>query len=346
MAKPVKRKWTAEERLAQRERIEGFRFAREAERAEATRKVARFRYIRGDLHVHTVYSDGSGTVDDVVRVGQERGLDFMFVTDHSTVRQRTECRKYSAVWWGQEPGAGPHHVCVLAGDRKFVPRGDMKRDAERLRALGHFFFYPHPVGWYPACWYTEEQKDALREVGPEFAIEIINGIFRTDPFHDEWTEANVALWDRYLCEGYRVTGLAATDSHFAPGVGNVWTGVIGARRTLQSVLRALRAGRVFASSGPAVRLTCGRTPMGAIVRSRPERKACLSVRCADARGLSWAKVVQDGRPVREFTCQGRQVLDEQVDVALPRRRSYVRVECAAVDDRRAYSNPIYFRPED
>ena len=80
----------------------------------------------------------------------ELELDFIFVTDHATIRQKVECSKHPGVWWGQEPGAGPHHVCVLAANKKFVPRGDMRKDADRLRALGHFFFYPHPVGWYPS----------------------------------------------------------------------------------------------------------------------------------------------------------------------------------------------------
>jgi len=342
MAKPVKRHWTAERRLEVRERIDGFRMEREAARAKATRRAAGFGYIRGDLHMHTVYSDGSGSVDDVVKVAHARGLDFIFVTDHDTIRQKAECRRYRNVWWGQEPGAGPHHVCILAGGRKYTPCGDMKTDAERLRALGYYFFYPHPVGWYPRQWYSEGQKDALAKVGPEFAIEVMNGIFRTGAFHEEWEEGYVALWDRYLTAGYRVTGLGATDAHFAPGVGNVWTGVLGARRTMASVLKVLRAGCVFASSGPAINLTCGRTPMGGTARTR-KRTARIRIQCADSYGLAWIRVVQDGRAVREIECRGKQRLSEDVDLKLGVKGGYVRAECAAADDLRAYSNPIYFK---
>ena len=341
MARPVKRHWTAEQRLELRETIDGFRMEREAARAKATREAAGFGYLRGDLHMHTVYSDGSGTVDDMVKVARARDLDFIFVTDHGTIRQKAECRKHRNVWWGQEPGAGPHHVCILAGDRKYAPCGDMKKDAERLRALGHYFFYPHPVGWFPNNWYTEEQKDALAEVGLEFAIEVMNGIFRAEAFHEEWEDGYVALWDRYLQAGCRVTGLGATDAHFAPGVGNVWTGVLGARLTMASVLKALRAGCVYASNGPAVNLTCGRTPMGGTTKTR-KRTARIRILCADGCGLSWVHVVQDGRVVRELECRGKQRLSENVDIKLRAKGGYVRVECAAADDLRAYSNPIYF----
>ena len=341
MAKEIKSHWSAQQQVEVRERVDGFRNEREAVRAEATRKASGLKYLRGDLHMHTVYSDGSGTVADMVRVGRSRGLDFMFVTDHGTIRQKVECARYRGVWWGQEPGAGPHHVCVLAGDSKFTPCGDMRRDADHLRELGHFFFYPHPVGWYPNVRYTQEQKDALAEAGPQFAIEIMNGIFRSETFHDEWMDNNVALWDRYLREGFRVTGLAATDSHFAPGVGNVWTGCIGARRTMGSVLKSLRSGNVFASAGPAVDLTCGRTPMGGEVTTK-EATVEVSFCCADSRGLNWARLVQDGQVVKQFECRGDPSLDQGVRIALREGGGYVRVECASVDDRRGYSNPIYF----
>ena len=343
MPDAVKRQLTDREVLEQRLSIDSFRQQRTGARAEATRRAAGFPYIRGDLHMHTVYSDGTGSVDDMVRVAGNRGLDFLFVTDHGTVRQKLECRKWNHVWWGQEPGAGPHHVCILAGDRKLTPTGEMARDAAALREMGLFFFYPHPVGWYPRTWYSEEQKDVLAEAGPEFAIEVINGIFRNEAFHDEWTENNVALWDRYLCEGYRVIGLGATDSHFAPGVGNTWTGLVGVKVQLDSVLAGLRSGRLFASSGPAVNLSCGSVPMGGVFDACRKRKATVQIQCADSYGLNWVRVVQDGKMARLFQCKGRDRLSEQVKLDLSKADGYVRVECAALDDLRAYSNPIYFR---
>jgi histidinol phosphatase-like PHP family hydrolase len=39
--------------------------------------------LRGDLQMHTVWSDGSGTVADMAEAGQERGYEYIGVTDHS-----------------------------------------------------------------------------------------------------------------------------------------------------------------------------------------------------------------------------------------------------------------------
>jgi hypothetical protein len=293
--------------------------------------------------MHTVYSDGWGSVDDMAATAQARGLDFIFITDHGTIRQKSECRKYNNVWWGQEPGAGQHHVCILDNAKKFVPTKDMRRDAEALRAMGVFFFYPHPVGWFPRTWYTQEQKDALAQAGKSFAMEIMNGIFRVEAFHDEWMDANLALWDKYLCDGYRVTGLATTDSHFPPGVGNVWTGVLGAKVSRKSVLDVLRSGNVFASAGPAINLTAGAAAMSGTAGPRGG-KVAIELECADAYGLAWARIIQNGREVKRFEYRGKPRGVERLTLRV-KPGSYVRAECAASDDRRAYTNPIYVNPE-
>lgn len=37
----------------------------------------------GNLHAHTVYSDGSGAPDEAFDAAREAGLDFMAITEHS-----------------------------------------------------------------------------------------------------------------------------------------------------------------------------------------------------------------------------------------------------------------------
>jgi len=39
--------------------------------------------LRGDLQMHTVWSDGSGTIADMAAAGRERGYEYLAVTDHS-----------------------------------------------------------------------------------------------------------------------------------------------------------------------------------------------------------------------------------------------------------------------
>ncbi|MBV9623669.1 MAG: hypothetical protein JOZ14_06785 [Acidobacteria bacterium] len=39
--------------------------------------------LKGDLQMHTAWSDGSGSVEDMARAGWERGYQFIAITDHS-----------------------------------------------------------------------------------------------------------------------------------------------------------------------------------------------------------------------------------------------------------------------
>ena len=340
MATSVKRSYSPEKLLEIRARVDGYMFQADARRLAATRKLINFRFLCGDLHTHSLYSDGLGSVAQNWDVGRQRGLDFMFATDHQTIRQKVECRKFKGVWWGQEPGAGHHHIAILDNRRKYTPLKDLKVDAERLRSLSPFFFFPHPTGWVPACRYEQERMDALEDVGPDFAMEVMNGIFRTAPFREEWERGAVALWDKLLTLGRRVTGLGASDAHMPATVGNVWTGIIGARLRKESVLKGLREGRVFASSGPAINVRAAGKPMGGEVRVKGGRLA-VQLECADSYGLGWARVIVDGREAKRFEYGGSPYAREEVSLRMPKSSRYLRVECAANDDRRAYANPIY-----
>ena len=44
----------------------------------------------GALHMHSVFSDGSGEVEDIIRYAGESGLDYILLTDHNTLRALKE----------------------------------------------------------------------------------------------------------------------------------------------------------------------------------------------------------------------------------------------------------------
>jgi PHP domain len=50
------------------------------------------RWLKGDLHCHTVHSDGLNSVEEIVRNAVELGLDFLAVTDHNTSTHFEELR--------------------------------------------------------------------------------------------------------------------------------------------------------------------------------------------------------------------------------------------------------------
>lgn len=56
----------------------------EASRRGELPKLIELEDIRGDLHLHTRWSDGSGTVEEMLQAAERRGYEYVAVTDHST----------------------------------------------------------------------------------------------------------------------------------------------------------------------------------------------------------------------------------------------------------------------
>ncbi len=81
---------------------------------EIPRDLLTMRHLRGDLHVHTVASDGRNTVEEMAGAGRERGYEYICITEHS---------QSSAIAGGLKEG-------VLHGHIK-----DVRAAAERIEGI-------------------------------------------------------------------------------------------------------------------------------------------------------------------------------------------------------------------
>ncbi len=81
------------------------------------------RWLAGDLHTHTVHSDGVMTVPELARFAVGRGLDFLAITDHNTISHHAEL-----------PAAAKEHGIIL------VPGQEVTVQAGHAGALGD-------IGW-------------------------------------------------------------------------------------------------------------------------------------------------------------------------------------------------------
>jgi len=316
-----------------------------ASRLAKTRQAFGRRLCIVDIHSHSVYSDGRGTVDEYRDRAKHAGLDFLFVTDHGSLRQKRAVRKWRDVSWGQEPGAGLHHVGLLCGKRLFHPKRDtLAADYDRAKRVAPFVWIPHPVGWYPGRWYSDEAVRELWTLGDAFAVEVMNGAHKLVRAYDAFDAKAVDVWDRLLSEGKKVTALGASDAHGPNDIGTVWTGLFAPRCTAPSIIRALDSGLCFASEASVMDFSCNGHPMGSTVSVKVGCSLRFRFRVVDADGIGSVRVVSRGKVMKEMHTRGRSVVEGTWKTRAGNRCLYYRLESTASDDRRAFSTPIYIAP--
>jgi hypothetical protein len=81
--------------------------------------------------------------------------------------------------------------------------------------------------------------------------------------------------------------------------------------------------------------------MGDVVRVERGSEIKLSFECADSLGLAVIRVIKNGAVLETIRPDGEVRVARTVTDRFGGGKSYYRVECLAIDRRRAYSNPIY-----
>ncbi len=130
-------------------------------RAERDGPGGRLYEAPGALHVHTLYSDGTGTVEEIARYAGQRGLQWLIITDHEhfIAREKGEEGRHGSVWVliGSELGEEelPNHY--LAFDLQAIPPQD--DPVAIVRAV-------HEQGGFGAIAHPHEKRDVFPDMPP------------------------------------------------------------------------------------------------------------------------------------------------------------------------------------
>src|SRR5829696_5863314 len=220
-------------------------------------------WYRGDLHTHTVHSDGRRTPAQLAAAARAAGLDFFASTEHNTTSANLDWGRHAGpgllVVDGQEVttrdghwlalGLGPGPVVDWrhrAGD------GGLGRAVAGLRDRGGLAVAAHPFCPLPGCGWGFGYQDVD-------AVEVWNGPWGADD------EAALVAWDRLLAgPGRFLPAVAGSDAH-GPGdrVGLPHTVVLAGGLDRRSVLDGLAAGRCWLAGSAAVDLRLEATAAGA-----------------------------------------------------------------------------------
>lgn len=116
----------------------------------------------GAIHIHSTYSDGSGTVDEIIKTAQEVDLDYIVLTDHNTLRAKNEGKEgwhnntFLLVGTEINDKQNLNHYLALGIDKTFSTRISAKEYVAKVKEKGGIGFLAHP----------HEERSSMKEHPP------------------------------------------------------------------------------------------------------------------------------------------------------------------------------------
>ena len=224
-------------------------------------------WFKGNLHSHTLNSDGDSTPDDVVRWYREHGYNFVTITDHNYLTSVDGLNALHGaegkflIVKGEEVtdrfGEKPIHVNGLAPDSFIKPPGGtsvvamVQNMVDAIRAARGVPSINHPnFGWAITA-------DELGQVQRTRLFEVFNGHPTVNNLGGGGVPGLEEVWDRILSSGKLLYGIAVDDAHTfkrpedktaaRPGTG--WVYVRAARLEPRAIVEALERGEFYSSTG-------------------------------------------------------------------------------------------------
>ena len=292
-------------------------------------------WLRGAIHVHTTASDGLLSPEQALIAYKARGYDFVVIADHWRLTPVDDVAPSVGIVAipGEELSVGRS----LAGTSMHVVAVGLSEELSRERASG---------------WDAQRAIDAVREGGGEALIAHpswsdlcfadllgLEGYLGVEVYN---TNCDVSAgkgwswsqWLGLLSSGKLVYGVAADDAHWGSGEHSRldafggWVLVKAGSADADSVLRALRSGMFYSSTGPEI-LDVEVRGDEVVVRTSPVRAVTFLSR--------------EGHGRRYEAVSGGALTE--VRHGLSGRERFVVVACEDWSGRVAWTNPMRVLPD-
>lgn len=221
---------------------------------------------KGNLHTHTLNSDGDSTPDEVTRWYRDHRYNFLVLTDHNYL---TDVRGLNAVHGAADrflmiPGEEvtdrfknkPVHVNAFGPTRLILPLHGESVAATLRNNVGEILRnQAMPSVNHPNFGWALTISDLLAAEGMQF-VEVYNGHPTVNNQGGGGVPSLDEMWDALLSAGRHVYGIAVDDAHVFkqygrefsnPGRG--WVAVQSDSLTPEAILGALKRGSFYASTG-------------------------------------------------------------------------------------------------
>jgi hypothetical protein len=278
-------------------------------------------WLRGNLHTHTAEShDSERPAVNVVSDYEDRGYDFLVLTDHDAFVDPADYRERTAMALvgGTEVTEGGTHVIALGVGGTIDADADRQAVLDAVAEDGGLTVLPHP-NWGSS--FEHYTQDTLESLSGYAGIEVYNGASR----RGQGSPLATDRWDRLLSAGAVTWGYATDDSHRPDDVGQAWTVVQATERSPDAVLAALGEGRCYASTGVTIDEVAVEANTVAIETTNADELRLV----ADYGTVHDVVESTDAR----FAVPG--------DLRPNAGATYVRVECLGTGGRRAWTQPMF-----
>jgi predicted metal-dependent phosphoesterase TrpH len=196
---------------------------------------------RADLHIHTVASDGTATVEEILdHVERNTDLDVIAIADHERIDAALAAQAMASdrglraeVIVAEEVTTLGGHLLALFIDRRIRPYRSLRSTIIAVHEAGGLAIPAHPLVPYPLCaqgWVLRRLIDDPDAAAHPDAIETFNPTTLGKPWHARVTR---------FADEHRLAHVGNSDAHALSAIGTGWTTFPG--RDGADVRRAIEA---------------------------------------------------------------------------------------------------------